>query len=320
MEPLRLTSRQLRRRGTRNVLRMGHCAPSVVQTLLDAAGVDAPELVRMAAGLPGGIGNSSAECGGVTGSLLVIGLRHARDPVRDGLPATLLRAHDLVARFVDSKGTLLCRDILGHRRVPIPCVRVVRDAPCLCAATFCSDCATAIAGERADAYRRLFAHYQQEGFHCAHAVFAELGDTLPVTQELLDATAPFAAGTAFMGMTCSAFTAGVIALGVALGRIENSRLRVLRLIATMAVGGDAFRDDLNEFNASMNRGHRLAEWFTREFGSTQCRAITGCDFSTGAGVRAYIDTDGVARCRTIARRVATTVREIIEAASSSTRT
>jgi len=33
----------------------------------------------------------------------------------------------------------------------------------------------------------------------------------------------------------------------------------------------------------------------------------GCDFSTTAGVNQYIDTDGVARCRTIAHQVATRV-------------
>ena len=33
----------------------------------------------------------------------------------------------------------------------------------------------------------------------------------------------FVGGTVFTGMTCSALTAGVMAMGVALGEIENSR-------------------------------------------------------------------------------------------------
>lgn len=53
----------------------------------------------------------------------------------------------------------------------------------------------------------------------------------------------------------------------------------------MAVGGDAFADELNAFDPVMNLGHKLANWFRGEFGSTQCRALTGCDFASTAGVR-----------------------------------
>ena len=115
-----------------------------------------------------------------------------------------------------------------------------------------------------------------------------------------------------MGMTCSALTAGVMALGIALGKIERSRLRVLRMIGKMAAGGDAFADGVNNFNRTMNLGHQLATWFTSAFGSTQSRAITGCDFSTTVGVNQYIDSDGVARCQVIAQQVAARVESMIE--------
>jgi hypothetical protein len=113
-------------------------------------------------------------------------------------------------------------------------------------------------------------------------------------------------------MTCSALIAGVMALGVALGEIEHSRLRVLRMIGTMAAGGDAFANDLNKFNRVMNLGHQLAQRFRRSCGSTQCRDITGCDFSTPAGVSRYIETDGVSRCQAIAQHVADEVDRMID--------
>jgi C_GCAxxG_C_C family probable redox protein len=306
-----MTGRQLRNRATSNLLRMGHCAPTVVQTLLDASSVAAPELVRMAAGLPGGIGNTGAECGGITGSLLMVGIRHAHDPEVEGLPRAIYIGQDLVRQFQRYKGTLLCRDILGHARIPLRCVGVVRDAPGICLTALSCKCADAIpAGER-EAYRQLHDHFQKNRFHCAHAVLSKLRDTGPAAPGLLDATSLFVGGTVFMGMTCSALTAGVIALGAAVGRIESSRLRVLRMIATMAVGGDASRDERNAFNPSMNRGHRLSQWFTREFGSTQCRAITDCDFSTVAGVERYVARDTVARCRAIADGISARVRDMI---------
>lgn len=136
----------------------------------------------------------------------------------------------------------------------------------------------------------------------------------PVRQDVLDATTPFIGGTVLTGMTCSALTAGVMVIGLAVGEIERSRLRVLRMIGTMAVGGEAFTDDLNKFNRTMNLGHELANWFTGEFGSTQCRGIIGCDFATTTGVNQYIDTDRVARCQVIARQVTAKVERMIDSA------
>ena len=44
-------------------------------------------------------------------------------------------------------------------------------------------------------------------------------------RELFDAVSAFMGGTLFMGKTCSAFTAGVMAIGLQAGEIENSYLR-----------------------------------------------------------------------------------------------
>jgi len=89
-----------------------------------------------------------------------------------------------------------------------------------------------------------------------------------------------------------------------LGEIERSWLRVLRMIGTMAVGGNAFADDLNAFNISMNRGHRLARWFSNRFGSTPCRDITQCDFANPEDVERYIAGGRINGCRSIAETVA----------------
>jgi hypothetical protein len=104
-------------------------------------------------------------------------------------------------------------------------------------------------------------------FHCAHAVVQQVRHMNPASQDVLDATAPFIGGTVLEGMTCSALTAGVMALGIALGEVERSRLRVLRMIGRMAAGGDAFADDVNKFNRTMNLGHQLAKWFTAHSGA-----------------------------------------------------
>jgi hypothetical protein len=82
------------------------------------------------------------------------------------------------------------------------------------------------------------------------------------------------------------------------------------MIVLMKTGGDAFADPVNKFNPFMNIGKRLAGWFTAEFGSTQCQAVAGCDFSSLESVRRYIETDGLGRCRDITAKVAGEVRRV----------
>jgi putative redox-active protein with C_GCAxxG_C_C motif len=81
-----LSPEQLRKRSVSNLLRMGHCAPTVMQTMLDASDAEGRWLVLLMAGLPGGIGNTGGECGGLTAPLVQIGLRHGREETDDGLP------------------------------------------------------------------------------------------------------------------------------------------------------------------------------------------------------------------------------------------
>jgi Putative redox-active protein (C_GCAxxG_C_C) len=310
-----LSAEELRKRSMSNLLRMGHCAPTVMQTMLDASETEATWLVLLMAGLPGGIGNTGAECGGLTAPLVLMGLRHRREQTVDGLPVVVDKGHDLLQRFTARCGTTQCREILGDARVPLRCVGVVSRAPAMCAQCIAASGQNAIAPESREAYREVYAHWQQRRFHCADAVFAGL-DTTGAPDDLADAVTAFLGGTVFTGMTCSALTAGVMALGLALGEIEDSRRRVVRMIATMALGGDAIADDVNKFNRVVNLGHDLAGWFQEQFGSTQCRALTGCDFASAEGVHAYIEHDGTSQCARMARLVAERITDMIAEAAA----
>jgi hypothetical protein len=148
----------------------------------------------------------------------------------------------------------------------------------------------------------------QRHFHCAQAVLERLPFTGPDRQRVLDAGSAFMGGTLFMGLTCSALTAGVMAIGFRSGEIENSPLRVARMLMRMTFGGNAFDEGINKFNRTMNAGYRMSKWFSQEFGSTQCRAITQCDFATSTGVDRYIESDCINRCRKTAEMVAEKVQ------------
>lgn len=94
--------------------------------------------------------------------------------------------------------------------------------------------------------------------HCAPAVM----QSIPVSRELLDGTSGFIGGTVFKGLTCSAFTSSVMAVGLKLGEIEDSYLRVIRMLVTMISGGNVLEDHMNSFNRLMNIGNRMSKWFT----------------------------------------------------------
>jgi C_GCAxxG_C_C family probable redox protein len=304
------SARASRKLATSTLLRMGHCAPSVAQTGLTLAGQPRGDwLVRLAAGLPGGIGNTGGECGAVTAAILLLGLRHTGE-VERGLPLVIEEGHAYCRRFAACNGSVLCSAILGRRRVPLPCIRAVRSAPELLADVAGAKAELPVA-ER-EAYARLWAHLDARGLHCAHAVLRRLGDVFAVTPELLAAASGFVGGTVMQGLTCSALAAGVMAIGLAAGEIESRRARVLRMLLVMAVGGDALDDRLNRFNRSVKRGRALVRWFAREFASARCRDVTGCTFASTADVERYVRDGQAARCEEIARRVADEARAILE--------
>jgi hypothetical protein len=285
-----------------------------MQTLLDVSSLEKDWLVRLSAGMPGGIGNTGFECGAVTSPLVMLGLRHGLREVDGGLPVIFDKGHALCRSFLARHNTLQCREIRGKDRFPRHCIAPVLRSPELYLDALADSQRDGIPADTRDAYARLYSHLREREFHCAQAVLANLGYTASEDRELFGATSAFIGGTLFMGRTCSAFTAGVMAMGLQDGEIEDSRLRVIRLLAIMTAGGNAFDEGVNKFNKSMNRGYRLSKWFVGEFGSTQCRAITGCDFSDAAGVSDYVERDQVTRCTAIASRVADQAQKLLSQA------
>jgi hypothetical protein len=307
-----LTKRMYRRQSLTNMLRMGHCAPSIMQTFLDIDNSKAEWLVKLTAGLPGGIGNTGFECGGVTAPLILLGLDNGLCEMHDGLPTVFYVGHEYCHRFQKCNKSLLCKDIRGDWRLPLPCINVVRYAPELYKQTGCSGNADAISGETREAFSCLYSHLSDNDFHCAISVLRLLNNTIPITKELLDGTSAFMGGTVFNGMTCSALTAGIMAVGLKIADIENSHLRVIRMVATMLIGGNAFDNRMNKFNRVMNIGNGMAERFAQEFGSTLCNAVTQCAFASVKDVDQYIEKGSVATCMTITEKVARQVEKIIE--------
>jgi hypothetical protein len=282
-----------------------------MKTLLDISGTEKEWLIKLSAGMPGGVGNTGFECGALTSPLALMGLHYGLRETEDGLPVVFDKGHTLCQHFLQCHKTLQCKLIRKDDHFPKRCIRPVCLAPQLYMASMEDNSQSTIPHEIRESYRRIYSHWVDENFHCAQAVFDKLQYTMPEHQELFDAVSAFMGGTLFMGMTCSAFVAGVMAVGLQIGEIENSPLRVIRLLGRMTFDGDAFDEKINKFNRSMNAGYRMSKWFRQEFGSMQCQAITGCDFSTQAGVSKYIGSRSITRCRAIAAKVAEKVELLL---------
>jgi hypothetical protein len=117
---------------------------------------------------------------GVTAPMVLLGLRHGLGTMQHGLPLNFYKGHDL-RRFSQSHNTLLYREIRGRARLPLRCVGVIRHSPELYKQILADDSLKTISGEQKESYSHLYAHLNENGFHCAHAVFQRLGSAIPVS-------------------------------------------------------------------------------------------------------------------------------------------
>src|SRR5512139_3102639 len=101
---------------------MGHCAPTVMQTILDNSSTEKEWLVRLSAGMPGGIGNTGFECGGVTSPLVLLGIRFGLDQEGGDLPVIFDKGHTLCQHFLTCHKTFRCKEIRGKDRFPRHCL------------------------------------------------------------------------------------------------------------------------------------------------------------------------------------------------------
>jgi C_GCAxxG_C_C family probable redox protein len=109
-----------------------------MQTVLDINHTQREDLVKLIAGMPGGIGNTGFECGGITSPLVILGLNHRLREMHDGLPRIFDLGHEYYQRFSNENGASFCKAI-QNPRLPVRCIHAVRHSPELLAETIESD-------------------------------------------------------------------------------------------------------------------------------------------------------------------------------------
>lgn len=96
-----------------------NCAQAVLLAVLPelqgGPGLDRETALRIATGFGGGMGRLQLTCGVLTGSIMLLGLKHGMSDPADGQAKSLCaeRVRELVAGFEARHGSSECRALLG---------------------------------------------------------------------------------------------------------------------------------------------------------------------------------------------------------------
>lgn len=295
-----------------NLFKMGHCAPTVMQTLLTKLERPTESLVRAVGGLPG-IGGQG-ECGGVISPLMVLSLLDQPHLETVGAPLSIRLGQVYLRRFREVHGSALCKDI-GTQ-----CMRCCYKAVVLSPSLFDQ---VVEDGENAamppddvitSVHLTFSAALRRAQFHCIDSVLDGLRDIVPISDEVRAAASIFVGGVALSGSTCGALVAGAMAMSAKISGIERSRWRTLKMLGTMTFSVDrALADSMNAFNPALRTTTSIARWFGAEFGSIRCADLTQTDFSSPESVGQFCASSGLETCRQRARRIVARVREMLPA-------
>lgn len=92
------------------------CSQSVLSTLSPELGLDEATAIKIASAFGGGMVRRGEVCGAVTGALMALGLKFG-SATNDNEEAVRAASQELMQRFEEEKGSLLCRELLGYRLI-----------------------------------------------------------------------------------------------------------------------------------------------------------------------------------------------------------
>lgn len=92
-----------------------NCAQAVFSAYAGDCGVPEEVALRVAAAFGGGISRCGEVCGGVSGAMMVLGLRHGSTVAGDqeGKEKIYRLGQKILARFKERHGSIRCRELLG---------------------------------------------------------------------------------------------------------------------------------------------------------------------------------------------------------------
>ncbi len=119
--------------------------------------------------------------------------------------------------------------------------------------------------------RELF----RSGFYCAESVLTAVAESRGIQSDLIPRLATgFCSGMARTGGPCGAVSGAIMAMGLSTGRQAPAE----------------------SVEATYDLVRKLMERFQERFGSTNCRALLGCDLGTAEGQQTFRANHLIERC------------------------
>ncbi len=120
--------------------------------------------------------------------------------------------------------------------------------------------------------RELF----DSGLYCAESIVLAMAESQGIQSPLLPKIATgFCGGVADTGGMCGALAGAIMGIGLVAGRTSPDE----------------------PIDAAYRLSREVLSAFEKEFGSINCRELTGCDLTTEAGRRAFEEGGVFARCQ-----------------------
>jgi len=296
-------------RSLNNILRMGHCAPSVMQTLIELYDIENADMVLYSGAMAGGIAGADMECGCLTAPLMFMSFQSNCLTSTEERLKLIYKSQQYVKEFIAFNQSCICTNI--RSKGISSCLKAVCNfhkpySRAMSSSFYLSD-------EAKESYLHLLLEFSNNNFHCAQNILYNLNNKISITKELLDASWVFIGGMAMLNRTCGALAGGVLALSAATAKMEDSYSRVVKmnLLFMHNRTNEAMDINTNNFNRSILLSEELGSWFRTEFGSTNCFGIWGYNFSKAKDTEGYISGQCVKQCKYITEMVAKKVKTMI---------
>jgi len=93
-----------------------NCSQSILSTYCSKFGLDPKIALKLSTGFGSGMGGLAKICGAVTGSFMVIGLKHGRENIEDieAKERTYDKVQDFVKQFENIYGSIICKELIGY--------------------------------------------------------------------------------------------------------------------------------------------------------------------------------------------------------------
>jgi len=163
--------------------------------------------------------------------------------------------------------------------------------------------------EKADRIRSIYEHSRGNRFHCCRTTLESIQEKSGRDLSFLrEASTGFIGGIGFSGTLCGSIIGGVLAAGATHGvdPCKSDYGDTMKIICHGLLKSDKIWSDTRVFKAAraFQVSRKIYEMVESSYGSCDCRIISGLNVERPETFQAYVQENGIARCRGLADRIA----------------